>query len=143
MTLTAGIGAGADAHDLPASREEADEALALHGSIGGQAAAVAYDESWCDILLQRLRTAAAARRRPARGPVGDLRRHDAEHATHYLETLRAWLEAQGDLADAAGRLAVHQNTIRYRLRKMTELTDLDLEDPVKRFALLVEPATTT
>jgi DNA-binding PucR family transcriptional regulator len=93
-------------------------------------------------MLQRLRTAASTQRRPARGPVDDLRRYDATHATQYRATLRAWLEAQGDLVDAARRLAVHQNTIRYRLRKMTEITSLDLEDPAKRFAMLIELATT-
>lgn len=140
VTLSAGIGAGATADDLPASRQEADEALALHAARFPRAPAIAYDESWTDILLQRLRTAAAARRRPALGPTDDLRRCDAAHGTHYVATLRAWLEAQGDLVQAAARLAVHQNTIRYRLRKMAEVTSLDLDDPATRLAMLVDLA---
>ncbi len=140
VTLSAGIGAAAAAEDLTASRQEADEALALHDARCPQDVAVAYDESWSEILLQRLRTAAAAGRRPARGPIEDLRRFDAAHGTHYVDTLRAWLEAQGDLAGAAARLAVHQNTIRYRLRKMAEVTGLGLDDPARRLAMLVDLA---
>ena len=38
---------------------------------------------------------------------------------------------------AAGRLAVHPNTVRYRMRKMAEVTALDLDDPDKRLALII------
>jgi DNA-binding PucR family transcriptional regulator len=37
-------------------------------------------------------------------------------------------------------LGVHENTIRYRLRKMRELTALDLEDGNKRVAMTIELA---
>ncbi|MDI5980176.1 helix-turn-helix domain-containing protein, partial [Amycolatopsis magusensis] len=77
---------------------------------------------------------------PARGPISDLARHDAAHGTSYLPTLRAWLETQGDLAQAAERLGVHPNTIRYRLRKMDEVTTLQLEVPAKRLAMIIELA---
>jgi DNA-binding PucR family transcriptional regulator len=69
-----------------------------------------------------------------------LRRHDAEHATQYIATLRAWLQAQGDPVEAGQLLGVHENTIRYRLRKMRELTALDLEDGNKRVAMTIELA---
>jgi DNA-binding PucR family transcriptional regulator len=106
----------------------------------GSDAAIAYDESWDDILVLRLRAAAAAGRAPARGPISDLARHDASHGTSYLPTLRAWLETQGDLAQAAERLGVHPNTIRYRLRKMAEVTTLQLDVPAKRLAMIIELA---
>ncbi|QFZ18886.1 PucR family transcriptional regulator [Saccharothrix syringae] len=140
VVVTAGIGGPAPAADLPASRQEADECLALHEARPPDAPPPAYDESWDDILLQRLRAAARAGRTPARGPVAELRRHDQEHATHYVATLRAWLEAQGDLARAGDRLGVHPNTIRYRLRKMTEVTALDLDDARKRLAMIIHLA---
>ncbi|HWO64940.1 MAG TPA: helix-turn-helix domain-containing protein, partial [Umezawaea sp.] len=100
----------------------------------------AYDESWDDILLQRLRAAARAGRTPARGPVAELRRHDGEHATHFVPTLRAWLEAQGDPVRAGERLGVHPNTVRNRLRKMAEVTALDLDDARKRLAMTIDLA---
>jgi DNA-binding PucR family transcriptional regulator len=77
---------------------------------------------------------------PARGPVAELRRHDAVHGTPYVATLRAWLDAHGDLARAAERLGVHENTMRYRLRKMAEVTPLGLDDARTRFAAMIELA---
>ncbi|WP_043625772.1 PucR family transcriptional regulator [Nonomuraea candida] len=135
--VTAGIGAPAEVTELPAGRQEADECLALHESAGPGAPPPAYDESWDDILLRRLRTAARAGRTPARGPVSTLLRHDARHGTRFVATLRAWLESQGDLALAAERLEVHPNTVRNRLRKMGELTPLHLDAPRKRLGMLI------
>ena len=102
----------------------------------------AYDESWDDILLQRLRTAARSGRSPDRGPVAELRRHDHAHDTEYVATLQAWLEAQGDPAEAGERLGVHENTVRYRLRKMAEIANLQLDDAKKRLAMMIELAAT-
>ncbi|MFI7618213.1 PucR family transcriptional regulator [Nonomuraea terrae] len=118
-------------------RRAADESLALREAGPRAAAPPAYDESWDDILLRRLRAAARAGRTPARSPVSELRRHDARHATHFVATLRAWLEAQGDLAVAAERLGVHPNTVRNRMRKMAEVTPLDLDDARKRLAMII------
>ncbi|ONI92154.1 PucR family transcriptional regulator [Saccharothrix sp. ALI-22-I] len=145
VTVSAGIGGTSFAADLPASRQEADECLALRearppDTVASNTVPPAYDESWNDILLQRLRAAARTGRTPARGPVAELRRHDTEHATDYVATLRAWLEAQGDLADAAARLGVHPNTIRNRLRRIAELTPLDLDDARKRLAMIIDLA---
>ncbi|WP_083407121.1 PucR family transcriptional regulator [Mycolicibacterium rutilum] len=141
VTVLAGISKPAAVTDLPAARQEADECLALH-EIGSSPVPPAYDESWDEILLQRLRTAAQSGRTPDRGPVAELRRHDRAHDTEYAATLRAWLEALGDPAAAGHRLGVHENTVRYRLRKMAELTDLPLDDARKRLAMMIELAAT-
>ena len=140
LTLMAGISASASSENLPAARQEADECLALHETRRAGSVPPAYEESWDDILLQRLRTAARSGRAPARGPVTELRRHDTEHGTHYAATLRAWLQAQGDPAEAGRELGVHENTVRYRLRKMADLTPLDLQDGAKRLAMIIEVA---
>lgn len=140
--ISAGISAMAELADLPAARREADECLALHEAAPRDIPAPAYDEAWDDILLQRLRTAGRAGRSPERGPVAELRQHDRAHATDYVATLRAWLEAQGDPAGAGERLGLHENTVRYRLRKMAEITTLPLDDARKRLAMTIELAAT-
>ena len=140
LRLFAGISAPATSEDLPAARQEADECLALHETQAPDSVPRVYEESWDDILLQRLRTAARSGRAPARGPVTELRRHDTEHGTQYIATLRAWLRAQGDPAEAGRLLDVHENTIRYRLRKMRDITALDLDDGGKRVAMTIELA---
>lgn len=135
--VCAGIGGSAEAVQLPASRQEADESLALHVRRSALSPAVVYGEAWDEILRQRLRTAAAAGRAPARGPVADLARHDEEHATRYVATLRAWLDAQADVHEAASRLGVHPNTVRYRMRRMSEVTSLELDRADKRLAMII------
>ena len=142
MTVLAGISGPAEAADLVAARHEADECLALHEIWPAGVAPPSYDESWDDILLQRLRSAARSGRSPDRGPVAELRRYDRDHATEYVPTLRAWLEAQGDPTAAGDRLGVHENTVRYRLRKMAEITPLQLDDAKKRLAMMIELAAT-
>jgi len=142
VMLLAGISGAAEVADLVAARHEADECLALHETSPTGVAPPAYDESWDDILLQRLRSAARSGRSPDRRPVAELRRHDRDHATDYLPTLRAWLEAQGDPTEAGNRLGVHENTVRYRLRKMAEITNLPLDDAKKRLAMMIELAAT-
>jgi len=133
VPVRAGIGGPAGPLELPASRREADECLAVDDA----GPIVSYDEAWHQVLLRRLRNAASAGRVPARGPVAELHRHDAEHGTRYAATLREFLRAQGDPVAAAGRLSVHPNTVRYRMRKMAEVTALDLDDPDKRLALII------
>ncbi len=139
VTVLAGISGPATAAELALARNEADECLALH-EVRREGSAPVYDEAWDEILLQRLRIAARSGRAPQRGPVAELRAHDQAHGTQYAATLRAWLEAQGDLAEAGRALGVHENTVRYRLRKMIELTQLDLADARKRLAMMIELA---
>jgi len=55
--------------------------------------------------------------------------HDEEHDTPYAKVLLTFLDCHRDVSAAAGRLAMHPNTVRYRLRRAVELFDLDLEDP--------------
>ncbi|WP_033437090.1 PucR family transcriptional regulator [Saccharothrix sp. NRRL B-16314] len=135
--VMAGIGGRADATSLPAARDEADECLAL-----SDGEPVVYDAAWARVLLRRLAGVAEAGRLPTRGPVADLVRHDAEHGTQYAVTLRAWLAAQGDAREAARALAVHPNTLRYRMQRMAAVTSLPLDDPDQRLALAIALAVT-
>ena len=141
-TISAGISGVARAVELTEACPEADECLALHETRSSKGPAPAYDDAWQEILLQRLRTVARSARTPARGPVVDLRRHDVKHGTQYVATLHAWLEAMGDLVEASEQLGVHENTVRYRLRKMAEVTSLDLANASSRMAMMIELAAT-
>ena len=52
-----------------------------------------------------------------------------------LDTLRSWLAHQGDRQSVATDLAVHPQTVRYRLGLLRELLGADLDDPARRFEL--------
>jgi sugar diacid utilization regulator len=61
--------------------------------------------------------------------------HDAEQQTDYLDTLRAYLASNGTISAMADLLHVHNNTVRYRVARLTKAFDLDLTDPQKRLWL--------
>ncbi|PZG22750.1 PucR family transcriptional regulator, partial [Spongiactinospora gelatinilytica] len=54
-----------------------------------------------------------------------------------LESLRAYLEANGHWDAAAQRLGIHRHTLRYRMRKVAELLGRDIDDPATRAELWV------
>jgi hypothetical protein len=93
-----------------------------------------------DALLLELRDLAAARSEQPTGTLGRLMAYDREHRAHLVDTLRAWLDAFGDVALAAEGLYVHPNTFRYRLRRVTEVGQIDLRDPRQRFAVMLQLA---
>ncbi|MEU0369265.1 helix-turn-helix domain-containing protein [Streptomyces sp. NPDC006283] len=58
-------------------------------------------------------------------------------ARRLAETLLAWLETAGGAPEVAHRLGIHPQTARYRLRQIRELWGEVLEDPDRRFEMLL------
>ncbi|KPI31300.1 putative transcriptional regulator, PucR family [Actinobacteria bacterium OV320] len=69
------------------------------------------------------------------GPVHDLIRADLAAGGELVRTLAAWFDAGGDVPEAARRLVVHANTLRYRLGRVRERYGVDLDDPDARLLL--------
>ena len=61
--------------------------------------------------------------------------HDLQRQTQYVPTLRAYLDAFGDVPTASAKLILHQNTFRHRMRRIAELFDIDLSDPDERLVV--------
>jgi hypothetical protein len=57
------------------------------------------------------------------------------HDPGLVDSLRAYLEANGQGEAAARALGVHRHTLRHRMRKVSELLDRDLDDPAVRAEL--------
>jgi hypothetical protein len=74
--------------------------------------------------------------RLARALLQPLLRGRPDVRREHLATLRAILDG-GGVADAAGVLGVHRNTIAYRIGRIEDLTGWDLADPELRLALSV------
>ena len=51
--------------------------------------------------------------------------YDAAHGTDLIKTLKAYTECNGNVTEVAARLHIHKHTVRYRLRRIAELTGLD------------------
>jgi DNA-binding PucR family transcriptional regulator len=74
-------------------------------------------------------------RASVRDQLAPLEKLGAARADTAIRTLAAYLDEQGSVVRTAERLHLHRNAVTNRLRSITELLDLDLEDPDQRLAL--------
>src|SRR6266508_5733191 len=68
----------------------------------------------------------------SRGLLGPLRAYDRRQHGDLVASLRTFLEHNGNWEAAARALAVHRHTLRYRIRRVAELTGRDLESAADR-----------
>ncbi|MFI5953974.1 PucR family transcriptional regulator [Cryptosporangium sp. NPDC051539] len=124
--------------DVARSRTSVDRVLRVlrdgrpHRRIGR------FDELQGEALVSELRDLAAARGEKPAGALARLVEYDVLHRGNLVQTLRAWLDAFGDAVLAAESIGVHQNTFRYRLRRVSDVGQCDLGDPDQRFGLMVQ-----
>jgi DNA-binding PucR family transcriptional regulator len=136
VPLRAGIGVSvAGVTDVPGSRRAAEQALEILAKQQPGSPAVHIEDVRPHAVLLELLDLVAQRPALLQGKLDILIAHDEDndHRTSYIETLRAYFEAGCDAGRAASRLGVHANTMRYRLRRLVELSGLDLDDPDERF----------
>ncbi|MBP2478803.1 DNA-binding PucR family transcriptional regulator [Crossiella equi] len=117
--------------DVARSRADADAVLRALGPAAGVARLA---DVHLELLLTHLADLVAGEHLPVPRPVLVLREHDREHGTEFVATLLAYLDAFGDVGQAARSLHVHPNTFRYRLRRLTEISGLDLADARARLS---------
>lgn len=135
------IGIGSVATDpsaLGRSRSRADRALRVLMSNHSGRRVASIGDVYIDALLLDLRDLAAAQGDELLSPVARLVDYDTKHRSHLVETLRAWLDAFGDIIAASASVFVHPNTFRYRIRRVAEVAQVDLQDPSARFALMLQ-----
>ncbi len=65
----------------------------------------------------------------------ELKKHDEENQTQYMETLRVYLEEHLSATQAARELFIHRSTFLYRLDRIKEFLQSDLDDPEEIFYL--------
>jgi hypothetical protein len=116
---------------LSASRARLAARLVATGVIPAAPLVVA-DDHLPTLLLHADPRAAADLASSRLAPLDEL-----PHATRakLTATLRAWLDHGGRIEEAARRLDVHPQTVRYRLRQLRGIYGDALDDPEARFAL--------
>lgn len=70
-----------------------------------------------------------------RATLATLADYDRKQRAELLKTLEAFFNCLGNLAHTADMLHVHRNTLLYRLKRITEISGMDLDDPEERLAL--------
>jgi sugar diacid utilization regulator len=124
--------------ELAQSRRDADRALRVIRA-GGSARPIArIPEVYATALLLELSDLIATEAAPPHGPLSRLFDYDREHHSNLVPSLRAWLDAFGDINTAADAVRVHPSTFRYRLRRVVEISGLDLDDREQRFAAMLQ-----
>ncbi|MCW2765557.1 MAG: putative transcriptional regulator, PucR family [Nocardioides sp.] len=138
---SASIGVGSSARDADAvvrSRRLAERALEVLLAGGHERRAARLPDVHVESLLLDLADAAEARGDVPTGPVARLLVYDAKNNTRLVDSLRAWLEAFGDVVTASAAVFVHPNTFRYRLGRISEVSGMDLRDSDERFAAMLQ-----
>ncbi|WP_217183067.1 CdaR family transcriptional regulator [Streptomyces sp. AC495_CC817] len=120
---------------LPRSRSSADRALRVLRANAVDRQVARLEDVHAESLLLEL--SGSSRDVPS-GPLARLMAYDDSHQASLVDTLRAWLDAMGDVTLASSAMFVHQNTFRYRLRRVAEVGRLDLDDPSARFAVQLQ-----
>jgi DNA-binding PucR family transcriptional regulator len=123
----------------PVAADLAGAAVSARAAVSGHRAAPGWPDAPRPVLSSELLAERAL------GGDGHARRQLVDevylpllHARAALvETLAAWLDCGSSIEGAGRALFVHPNTVRYRLRRVTELTGLSPTDARDAFALRI------
>lgn len=69
--------------------------------------------------------------------LGALEQYDTEHDSDYMNTLRIFLLSDCNILETAFRMHTHRNTIVYRMRKIKDLLNSELDNSEIKFNLLM------
>jgi DNA-binding PucR family transcriptional regulator len=124
--------------EVALSRREADRALrVLQADRRGRRIA-RFDDVQAESLLLRLADLVTEDGELHLGPLATLIEYDDRHEIGFVDTLVAYLDAFGNVSDAAAAVHLHPNSFRYRLRRLCEISGLDLDDPDVRLATMLQ-----
>ena len=136
VSLLAGIGSPVEnVHDVPRVRREVENVLTVLATDAKGRTVATVEDVRTEVVILELCDASAGRPGLMRGKLERVLAYDSTQGTDYTVTLRAYLDAFGDVGAAAARIAIHPNTFRYRLRRLVELFDLDLANPEERLVI--------
>ncbi|MBC6934320.1 MAG: hypothetical protein DWB42_00600 [Chloroflexi bacterium] len=134
-----GAGISRPAAALSALREayrEAKDALSIANQLGDREETTFYgDLKLFQLLLALKEKNLEHLRRFYQDTLGPLVEHDERKQGELIRTLNGFFEANGNLAKAASDLDVHRNTLVYRLERISELTEMNLDDADNRLIL--------
>lgn len=127
-----------DVAGIAQSRAAADRILRVLRQTRGSARVARTADVQLESLVLELRDLSASRGDGPMEPIARLIAYDERHDAQLVLTLQSWLESFGDIAAASASQYVHANTFRYRLRRVQEVSGLDLDDPDARFAAMLQ-----
>jgi hypothetical protein len=140
VRLTMGVSGPAESVTaLPGALHEAGSARRLAALRGTSAVSVVTSDEVTSHELLLATVPASVLRSFRERLLGPLLAYDDQHRAELLPTLREFLACSGSWNVCAARMYVHVNTVRYRIRRIEELTGRDLsrlDDQVDFFLAL-------
>lgn len=126
--LSVGVSTPADGVSaLPGAQHEATSArrlAELRGAPGGMSVVTSDEVASHELLLASVPGSVTRSFRDRL--LGPLLAYDSQHRAELLPTLREFLACSGSWNACAAKMYVHVNTVRYRIRRIEELTGRDL-----------------
>src|SRR5919197_622437 len=113
------------AASFAAGFEEAEHALVGTSVLRAEPSLMTYDELGAYKYLLRMSIDSGARD-SHREAIRRLADYDEQRSTFLLRTLEEFLRRRGNISATAEALYVHPNTLRQRLRRIQELSGIDL-----------------
>lgn len=133
VTLTIGISRlGSDFLDFPANYHHVRDMIRMVRRLYGKGRSVFWDEIE---IYGFLASTGKPLEQFYQGILGVVDRPDVKNRQELLDTLEGYLECQGNIVEAADRLFIHRNTLRYRLERLKELLGRGWDNPDYRFTL--------
>lgn len=120
--------------EFPRSYGECQLALRLQKAVGGAGQVTVYDDLGVYQVLAA-ETDMSAMETFARDWLGALLDYDTVHGAQLVTTLGEYLESGGSYDTSAMALSVHRSTLKYRLRRIREVSGYDLSVPDTQFNL--------
>jgi hypothetical protein len=127
IRLTVGVSARAESVTaLPGALHEASSARRMAARHGISALSVVTSDEVASHELLLATVPASVLRSFRERLLGPLLDYDDQHRAELLPTLREFLACSGSWNICAAKMYVHVNTVRYRIRRIEELTGRDL-----------------
>ncbi|KRE91392.1 PucR family transcriptional regulator [Arthrobacter sp. Soil764] len=121
--------------DISRSRHDADLVLLMLASDGSPVTYASAGEVRSRLTLLELAATFRAAPHLLSAAARRIKEYDAEFGTGYALTLRTYLDCSRDSARTAAALSLHQNTLRYRLKRLRDLFGVDLDQPADTLVL--------
>lgn len=135
LIIEVGIGDLANgAEEIPRSFKEAVDALSYGEMINNKSSMVAFSELGVFRILCKFSERNSLEEFIPKS-LFKILKYDKDNEAELLKTLEVFLECNGNASKAAKELFIHYKTILYRLERIKEIAQLDLEDSKNRLEL--------
>jgi DNA-binding PucR family transcriptional regulator len=120
--------------EFPRSYREAELALRIQKASGGPEQVTRYDDLGVYKVLAATNDTASVERFVDEW-LARLIEYDSAHGTELIPTLSEYLECGGNYDASAKALSVHRSTLKYRLKRIRQISGYDLSLPDNQFNL--------